>query len=75
MTSEVYPRYTLHIDVSHTDSTRVARVHPLGQAMRKVKEVRVQILDICKQLKMRVSTCGSDWDQVGHRNCCNYCRS
>ena len=32
--------------------------------MRKVKEVRVQILDICKQLKMKVATCGSDWDQV-----------
>ena len=34
------------------------------QAMKKVKEVRTQILDICSQLKMRVETCGTDWDQV-----------
>lgn len=37
-----------------------------AKSMRKVKEVRVQILDICKQLKMRVTTCGSDWDQARH---------
>ena len=30
--------------------------------MKKVKEVRQQILDICAQLKMRIATCGTDWD-------------
>ena len=35
-----------------------------GKAMKKVKEVRTQILDICTQLRMRVETCGHDWDQV-----------
>ena len=35
-----------------------------AKAMKKVKEVRTQILDICSQLKMRVETCGTDWDQV-----------
>ena len=37
--------------------------------MRKVKEVRTQILDICSQLKMRVETCGTDWDQVRKAVC------
>ena len=32
--------------------------------MKKVKEVRTQILDICKQLRMRVETCGTEWDYV-----------
>ena len=30
----------------------------------QVKEVRTQILDICKQLKMPVTACGYDLDQV-----------
>ena len=33
-----------------------------AKAMRKVKEVRQQILDICAQLKMRVESCGTEWD-------------
>ena len=33
-----------------------------AKAMKKVKEVRQQILDICAQLKMSISTCGTDWD-------------
>ncbi|KAL1510502.1 hypothetical protein AB1Y20_006806 [Prymnesium parvum] len=43
-----------------------------AKSMKKVKEVRVQILDICKQLKMTVSTCGSDWDQVRKAICSAY---
>jgi pre-mRNA-splicing factor ATP-dependent RNA helicase DHX38/PRP16 len=43
-----------------------------GKAMKKVKEVRVQILDICKQLKMRVETCGTDWDLVRKAVCSAY---
>ena len=39
-----------------------------AKAMKKVKEVRTQILDICSQLKMRVETCGTDWDQVRTRD-------
>ncbi|EOD31583.1 hypothetical protein EMIHUDRAFT_418272 [Emiliania huxleyi CCMP1516] len=43
-----------------------------AKAMRKVKEVREQILDICKQLKMRVTACGSDVDQVRKAICSAY---
>ena len=39
-----------------------------AKAMRKVKEVRTQILDICAQLKMRVETCGTDWDDCARRS-------
>ena len=43
-----------------------------GKAMKKVKEVRTQLLDICKQLKMRVETCGTDWDRVRKAICSAY---
>ena len=43
-----------------------------AKAMRKVKEVRQQILDICTQLKMRVETCGTDWDVVRKAICSAY---
>uniref|UniRef100_A0A7S4F4I0 RNA helicase n=1 Tax=Chrysotila carterae TaxID=13221 RepID=A0A7S4F4I0_CHRCT len=42
------------------------------KAMRKVKEVRTQILDICKTLKMRIETCGTNWDQVRKAICSAY---
>lgn len=32
--------------------------------MRKVREVRAQLLDITKQQKMRVESCGTNWDIV-----------
>lgn len=34
------------------------------KAMRKVREVRAQLLDITKQQKMRVESCGTNWDIV-----------
>lgn len=34
------------------------------KAMRKVREVRAQLLDITKQQKMRVESCGTNWDVV-----------
>lgn len=42
------------------------------KAMRKVKEVRTQILDIMLKLKMKLSTCGSDWDIVRKAICAGY---
>lgn len=32
--------------------------------MRKVREVRAQLLDITKQQRMRVESCGTNWDVV-----------
>ena len=32
--------------------------------LRKVQEIRNQLLDIVKTLRMRVSSCGTDWDVV-----------
>ena len=43
-----------------------------GKAMKKVKEVRTQILDICKQLRMKIETCGTDWDLVRKAVCSAY---
>lgn len=34
------------------------------KALRKVREVRAQLLDITKQQKMRVESCGTNWDVV-----------
>jgi pre-mRNA-splicing factor ATP-dependent RNA helicase DHX38/PRP16 len=34
------------------------------KAVRKVREVRAQLLDITKQQKMRVESCGTNWDIV-----------
>ncbi len=36
----------------------------LIKAMRKVREVRAQLLDITKQQKMKVESCGTNWDVV-----------
>ena len=44
----------------------------VAKAMRKVREVRTQILDICKQLRMRINSCGSDLDQVRKAICSAY---
>ena len=35
-----------------------------AKALRKAKEVRTQLLDIMKQLGVRLNSCGSDWDTV-----------
>ena len=43
-----------------------------GKAMKKVREVRTQILDICKQLRMRVETCGTEMDDVRKAVCSAY---
>ena len=40
--------------------------------MKKVREVRTQILDICKQLRMRVETCGTEMDDVRKAVCSAY---
>lgn len=35
-----------------------------AKAMKKVQEIRAQILDIMEKVKMDIRTCGSDWDPV-----------
>ena len=42
------------------------------QAMKKVREVRTQLLDQMKTLKMSVVSCGSDWDLVRKAICAGY---
>ena len=40
--------------------------------LRKVQEIRNQLLDIVKTLRMRVSSCGTDWDVVRKCICAAY---
>lgn len=40
--------------------------------MRKVREVRSQLVDIMKQQKLEVVSCGSDWDIVRKALCAAY---
>jgi len=43
-----------------------------SKAMKKVREVRAQLLDIMKQQKMRIESCGTDWDVVRKTICSSY---
>ena len=43
-----------------------------AKAMRKVREVRAQILDIMKTLKMQNLSCGTNWDIVRKAICSAY---
>ncbi len=43
-----------------------------AKAMKKVREVRSQLLDILKQLKLDNVSCGSDWDLVRKAVCSAY---
>eukprot|EP01103_Thecamoeba_quadrilineata_P003091 TRINITY_DN12914_c0_g1_i1.p1 TRINITY_DN12914_c0_g1~~TRINITY_DN12914_c0_g1_i1.p1 ORF type:complete len:1086 (-),score=258.18 TRINITY_DN12914_c0_g1_i1:63-3320(-) len=43
-----------------------------AKAMRKVREVRQQLLDIMKQQKMQGKSCGTDWDVVRKGICSAY---
>lgn len=45
-------------------------VHP--KAVRKAREVRSQLLDIMKTLRMQVITCGTDWDIIRKCICSAY---
>jgi len=42
------------------------------KAMRKVREVRSQLLDIMKKLNVNLSTCGNNWDIVRKCICSGY---
>jgi pre-mRNA-splicing factor ATP-dependent RNA helicase DHX38/PRP16 len=42
------------------------------KAMRKVREVRSQLLDIMKQMKMQNLSCGTNWDVVRKAICSAY---
>jgi pre-mRNA-splicing factor ATP-dependent RNA helicase DHX38/PRP16 len=44
----------------------------LSKAMRKVREVRAQLLDIMKQQKIAHVSCGTDWDVVRQAICSAY---
>ena len=43
-----------------------------GKALKKVREVRSQLLDIMKTLKMDISSSGTDWDVVRKAICSGY---
>lgn len=43
-----------------------------GKALKKVREVRSQLLDIMKTLKMEISSSGTDWDVVRKAICSGY---
>src|SRR5690606_26305170 len=43
-----------------------------AKAMKKVREVRAQLLDIMKQQKMEIVSCGTDWDVVRKAICSAY---
>ncbi|CAO3578347.1 unnamed protein product [Absidia cylindrospora] len=45
-------------------------IHP--KAMRKAREVRSQLLDIMKTLKMPLVSCGTDWDVIRKCICSAY---
>lgn len=45
-------------------------VHP--KALRKAREVRSQLMDIMNMLRMRIVTCGSDWDIIRKCICSAY---
>jgi pre-mRNA-splicing factor ATP-dependent RNA helicase DHX38/PRP16 len=40
-----------------------------AKAMKKVREVRTQLTDICTQLKVNVVSCGTNWDVVRKAIC------
>jgi HrpA-like RNA helicase len=42
------------------------------KALRKVREIRAQLLDIMQQQKVAVNSCGSDWDPVRRAICGSY---
>jgi pre-mRNA-splicing factor ATP-dependent RNA helicase DHX38/PRP16 len=42
------------------------------KAMRKVQEIRTQLLDIMQKVKMETRTCGSSWDPVRQAICSAY---
>ena len=35
-----------------------------AKTLKKVREIRTQLQDICTSLKMSLVTCGPDWDKV-----------
>ena len=43
-----------------------------AKALKKVREVREQLLEICKQHKFAVQSCGNDWDVVRRCVCSAY---
>ena len=42
------------------------------KSLRKVKEVRQQLLDIMKTLKVQLISCGNNWDVIRKCICCGY---
>lgn len=43
-----------------------------AKALRRAREIRMQITDICQKQKMRNSTAGSDWDVIRKCICSGY---
>eukprot|EP00163_Fabomonas_tropica_P033310 TRINITY_DN868_c0_g1_i4.p1 TRINITY_DN868_c0_g1~~TRINITY_DN868_c0_g1_i4.p1 ORF type:complete len:1344 (-),score=333.35 TRINITY_DN868_c0_g1_i4:90-4121(-) len=54
-------------------SSRWASEHFLhAKAMQKVREIRAQLLDILKMQRMKVISCGTDWDVIRKVICSAY---
>eukprot|EP00882_Tetradesmus_deserticola_P004928 GHRQ01005192.1.p1 GENE.GHRQ01005192.1~~GHRQ01005192.1.p1 ORF type:complete len:636 (+),score=353.65 GHRQ01005192.1:179-1909(+) len=49
-----------------------ARHYLQGKGLKKAKEVRAQLLDIMKQQRLPLTSCGSDWDVVRKAICSAY---
>ena len=54
------------------DSDWCSRHYLHAKALKKVREVRSQLLDICKMLRIQVESSGTDWDVVRKCICSGY---
>lgn len=64
----VYQQWRQH----HYSNAWCAEHFVHAKAMRKVREVRSQLLDIMKQQKVSHTSCGTDWDVVRKTICSAY---
>jgi pre-mRNA-splicing factor ATP-dependent RNA helicase DHX38/PRP16 len=64
----VYQQWKMH----NYDSDWCARHFLHAKALKKVREVRTQLLDICKSMKIEVESSGTDWDVVRKCICSGY---
>lgn len=64
----VYQQWSLN----NYDADWCARHYLHAKALKKVREVRSQLIDICKMLKINVESSGSDWEIVRMVICSGY---
>ncbi|RHY25263.1 hypothetical protein DYB32_008424 [Aphanomyces invadans] len=58
--------------VPESDHLTLLNVYKQWEGMRKAREVREQLVDIMKQQKMPLTTCGTHWDVVRKAICSAY---